>query len=296
MIRWLELVADYRCNNRCLGCFSVSDTLPGMDSREAFTHLKIARRDGATGLWMGGGDPTLRRDLFDLIRAARKLGYQRVKLQTNGMMFAYPEFTERAIAAGMTEVNLTLKDSSAELHDRLAATQGCFETMMKGIRALNERSIPIDGDILVYRSNVHRIPEMVRFFFGEGVARFNLWLFSAVDQGEEDLSHEVPRMDEVVPRLQAALDLNLSERADFITSFHTPPCTVPASHHQALFYPPDLGLRVVCPGGDAFMLEESPMEGGHYLEGCENCSFRGRCGGLRRDYLRVHGSDAFVPI
>ncbi|MDF1562909.1 MAG: radical SAM protein [Deltaproteobacteria bacterium] len=294
-LRWLELVADYRCNNRCLGCFSVSDTLPGMDSREAFATMKAGRLEGATGLWMGGGDPTLRRDLFDLLRAARKLGYRDLKLQTNGMLFAYPEFTERALAAGLTEVSLHLMDSEAALHDELAATEGCFDHLLKGLRELRARDVPVEGDILVYQRNLHRIPEIVRFFHGEGVHRFKLWLFSAVDQGGEDLSGEVPRIEEVVARLVEALDLGLSDDPAFITSYHTPPCTVPASHHRALFYPPELGLMVACPGGDRFLLETSPMEGGAFLDTCAGCSLRPRCGGPRADYLRIHGGEIFRP-
>ena len=100
MLRWLEITADYQCNNRCLGCFSVDNNGPSMGSAELLDTLRYGRDQGATWLWIGGGEPTIRKDLHAIIGAARKLGYSRVKLQTNGMMLAYPQLTRRWDALG----------------------------------------------------------------------------------------------------------------------------------------------------------------------------------------------------
>jgi len=43
----------------------------------------------------------------------------------------------------------------------------------------------VTDDIMVCTSNIDPVPEMVRFFHGEGVERYDLWLFSSVDQGDE---------------------------------------------------------------------------------------------------------------
>ena len=91
-------------------------------------------------------------------------------------------------------------------------------------------------------------------------------------------------------------DLSRRERADFITSLHTPACTLPEADHAMLFSAADLALRVSNPGGHEFRLETSPMEGGRYLEGCARCVHRPRCGGLRDDYLAAHGAQEFVPV
>jgi hypothetical protein len=74
------------------------------------------------------------------------------------------------------------------------------------------------GDILVYRSNAAELPEMVRTYTAEGLSRYNVWLFSATDQGDRELSGQVPKLADVVPHLTRARDLGLSDRPDFITS------------------------------------------------------------------------------
>src|SRR5438067_11920462 len=79
MSGWLELTADYRCNNRCVGCYAVLDEGPRMPTSEAFHVIRVGFDEGARRLWLGGGEPTLRADLFHLVKEARRLGYERVK-------------------------------------------------------------------------------------------------------------------------------------------------------------------------------------------------------------------------
>ena len=62
-----------------------------------------------------------------------------------------------------------------------------------------------------------------------------------------------------------------------------------------LFQARDLGLVVSDPSGHSFPLEQSPFEGGVYLPGCEKCSAREICDGLRQDYLDIHGDEEFQP-
>ena len=295
MLDWLEITPDYRCNNRCLGCFSAQDGGPSMSPREMLEALSRAHRDGARSLWLGGGEPTMRRDLFALVSAARKLGYTRVKLQTNGMMLAYPEFARRCADAGVTEVSFSVKGATEEMHDRLAQTPGCHALMVQGMEQVRALGLGLEADLLVYKSNVGTVPEMVRAYAPRGVAHFRVWLLSAMDRDGDEVRAEVPRVSEAARAIVAAMDLGLSTRPDFISSLHTPPCTVPGSHHACLFDAAALNMLVSNPGGFAFKLEASPIEGGHYLPRCDGCKYRPRCRGLRADYLRLHGDAEFRP-
>jgi hypothetical protein len=114
---------------------------------------------------------------------------------------------------------------------------------------------------------------------------------------DPDALAESPRITDVTPHLAAALArLPPDAPPDALTSLHTPPCTLPAGCERARFYAPDLALRVVNPDGRAFLLEDSPMEGGAFLPGCAGCALRPRCNGLRQDYLDRFGSGDFVPL
>lgn len=295
MLRWLEVSADFRCNNRCLGCFSADDAGPSMSAREFVEAIARGYRAGARSLWLGGGEPTLRRDLFAVVSEARRMGYERIKLETNGMMLAYPAYVQRCIEAGVTEVCFSIKGASAETHDRLTRTPGCHALMLRGMDNVRVRGLAMEADVLVYRSNAHELPAIVAEYTPRGISRYRVWILSAADARDPEVRAEVPRIADVVPHLLAAMDLGLSDADDFITSLHTPPCTVPSTHRRCLFHAPDLGLMVANPGGHAFMLEHSPIEGGVYFARCEGCADRACCGGVRRDYVEIHGDSEFAP-
>jgi MoaA/NifB/PqqE/SkfB family radical SAM enzyme len=292
---WLELCADYRCNNRCLGCYSVSDHGPSMSSREALQTLAYGRGQGADALWLGGGDATLRKDLPAIVSAARRLGYRRIKLETNGMLLSYADFARRVVDAGVSEVAFAIKGASAETHDHYTRTPGCHALMLEGIERMREAGLSLEGDVLVYRGNARELPEIVRSYHARGLERFRIWLLSATDRSDPELRAELPKISELVPQLRAAVALGLSDAEDFIVSLHTPPCTLPPELEQCRFHAAALGLLVANPGGHRFRLEQSPIEGGHYLARCAECGERTRCNGLRVDYLAAHGDGEFQP-
>jgi hypothetical protein len=47
---------------------------------------------------------------------------------------------------------------------------------------------------------------------------------------------------------------------------------------------------------EPFAAEESPIEGGGYLESCAGCAMRQDCLGLRQDYLDLFGPGEFNPV
>jgi cyclic pyranopterin phosphate synthase len=269
-----------------------------MTEGEIVNALHQGRADGADCLWLGGGEPTLRKDLFRIAAMGRRLGYARIKLQTNGMMLSYPGYARRCVEAGITEVAFSMKGAVAATHDRLTRTDGCFELMTSGVTRASEAGLALEGDLLITASATSELPAMVALGVGWGMRRFRVWLLSAIDSTRFDpmVRDEVPRMRDVVPLLVTALEAHASLGPDFLVSLHTPPCVLPEAQHGALFDASNFGMRVVNPGGHAFDLADSPMEGGHFLPGCARCRYRPRCNGLRRDYLAVHGAEEFQPV
>lgn len=269
-----------------------------MTDGEIIGALQRGRTDGADSLWLGGGEPTLRRDLFRIAAMGRRVGYVRVKLQTNGMMVSYPGYAQRCADAGITEVSFSMKGAVATTHDRLARTEGCFDLMAAGVERARAAGLALEGDLLVTASNVSELAATVSLGVGWGMRRFRVWLLSAVDatRNDPEVRAEVPRMRDVVPALVAAVEAHADAGPDFLVSLHTPACVLPESLHGALFDAAAFGLRVVNPGGHAFDLADSPIEGGHFLPSCAQCRHRPSCNGLRRDYLAVHGEDEFRPV
>ncbi|MBK8696886.1 MAG: recombinase family protein [Deltaproteobacteria bacterium] len=149
-VQWVEPTLSYRCNNACLGCFAStprrssycpveadsgaqqgvrSDACRARERRPRLGDAERWDRDerprGPRRAHLGAsrrrhGALARRRRAHALAAtlrraAARRLGYARVKLQTNGMMLSYAEYAQRARDAGVTEVAFSIKGATAAI-------------------------------------------------------------------------------------------------------------------------------------------------------------------------------------
>ena len=294
-LRWLEITPDYRCNQRCLGCAVTGEEGPSRTTRQLVEALIEGRTQGITQLWIGGGEPTLRRDLLPLIREAKARGYERIRLQTNAAMLAYPDVAPRLKAAGVTEISVSIKGPDAATHDALARSEGSFALLSQGIANARSRGLLVEGDVLVYRSTTAQLPEVIRTFTGLGVARFRIWMMAPGKRDEEAVREEA-RLGEVASSVAESLALGLSTDPAHIVSLHTPPCLLRGDAERARFFAPELGLLVHDASGRRFRLETSEIEGGAFSARCAGCTLRSRCSGVRADYLARYGDAELRPL
>ena len=129
-ITYLRLSVTDRCDLRCAYCMPERQTfLPRSEvlSLEELHRLAlgfIAR--GITKLRLTGGEPLVRRDMIELIRAlGRKLGdgLDELTLTTNGTRLA--EFASEIAAAGVRRINVSLDTLDRETLARLPGGIAC---------------------------------------------------------------------------------------------------------------------------------------------------------------------------
>lgn len=290
MHEWLELALDYRCNLRCIGCRACVDSGESLDGP---TVRSLLESSGVRQLWLGGGEPTLRADLPAIVATAKRLGYTRILLQTNGVRLVYPAYVEALIRAGLTDVSLNVKSHRSEAHDRLSRSEGAHALLLRGLENLAKTELSVAADVLLTRSTAADLPETIAYFAERGVRRFTLWLLSAADVDDPEVEAEIPRISEI-PLSQASI---VADRVGVeLASLHTPPCTLSPEIRGRYLPARDLRLRVVDPSGRSFSLEESSFEGGAWQAACGGCGSRDRCHGPRADYIRLHGDREISAI
>ncbi len=298
-VEWLELALDYRCNLRCIGCRACEGGEDSLDGKTVRALLEDARRRNISKLWVGGGEPTLRADLLAVIATAKRLGFERRLLQTNGLRLAYPRYVEALASAGVTDVRLNVKSHRPEFHDALSGSEGAHALLLRALDVLaacNQASskLRVSADVLVTRTTAPDLGETVRDFAKRGVTVFWLWLLSAHDVVDPAVEAEVPRIASLHTYLREAAAAATEAGVELVT-LHTPPCTLPSDLRGRWQSVRDLRLEVVDPSGRAFPLETSPFEGSHHAI-CTTCSAHPRCAGPRADYLRLHGEGELVPL
>src|SRR4028118_98233 len=119
----LILFVTSRCNARCATCFYWDELNQPGDMTFAQIERISRTMPPITDLWLSGGEPTLRRDLNDIINLfVRHNGVRRVIIPTNAIVKAHvSEAVGRALGDN-PEIDLYLNvalDGYGTTHDRI---------------------------------------------------------------------------------------------------------------------------------------------------------------------------------
>ena len=142
-----------RCDLHCSYCFA-----RGGESAEepSLEELKCAVRDivrqcGDPLLQLSGGEPTMRCDLDELVRYAKKAGCSYVQLNTNGIRLAQePAYAEKLAEAGLDIVFLQFDGTS----------DGIYETLRgRPLLEIKKEAVRVCGEL---RMGVTLVPTVVR--------------------------------------------------------------------------------------------------------------------------------------
>ena len=160
------LFVTERCNLHCRMCgvcyrpnaSSASDELTLSQYQELIQ--TESSRLGTTLVSIGGGEPLLRQDIFDIIRFAADAGMS-VHICSNGLLIN----KERAVKlrdSGIAAVSISLDSPNAGVHEYLRG-EGTFQPTIEAIQLLRETApeIQIGINYLLTRLNFHDMESMV---------------------------------------------------------------------------------------------------------------------------------------
>ena len=132
------------CDFRCPFCHNY-ELLDGaapavMDDKELLRFLK-GRQGLLDGVAITGGEPLLRRDLPDLLRAVRELGFA-VKVDTNGN---HPEALEGLLKEGLADyVAMDIKNSPAKYALTVGLDSLDLAPIRRSVQLLMEGPVPYE--------------------------------------------------------------------------------------------------------------------------------------------------------
>ena len=163
-----------RCNLRCRHCYTTSADVdfPGeLNHDEAMAVLEDLGAFGIPALILSGGEPLVRRDLFEIARRAREMGMF-LALSTNGTQ-VHGEMADRVAEIGFDYVGISI-DGIGATNDWFRGQIGAFDKAVAGVRACKERGIKVGVRFTITTDNAHQLPELLALCDREGVDKFYL--------------------------------------------------------------------------------------------------------------------------
>ncbi len=129
----LAIPITYRCNLKCKYCYTMSNTsmpVPTDKSLETMKQLFDAFKGNVTLI---GGEPTVRKDLFDIIELAKEHpNVNKLSLATNGQRLKDKVYVKSLMSAGIDFVFLSFNDmeydaSKHVTNNKREALQNCSD-------------------------------------------------------------------------------------------------------------------------------------------------------------------------
>jgi len=123
------------CNLHCVHCYTDSDAVRydgELDTQQAKAVIDDLAAYNVPAILFSGGEPLVRRDLFDLIEYARGLD-RHVVISTNGTLIDL-EAARRFVELKLAYVGISLDSADPATHDRFRGQQGAFDRALRGIR------------------------------------------------------------------------------------------------------------------------------------------------------------------
>ncbi|MHA6262877.1 pyrroloquinoline quinone biosynthesis protein PqqE [Arenibacterium sp. CAU 1754] len=134
--------------------------------------FKQAADIGVLQLHLSGGEPASRRDLIDLVSAAREAGLY-TNLITSGI-----GLTEKRLhaldEAGLDHVQLSLQGTTPEMADEIGGYKGGFARKMQVAGWIKDIGFPLTLNAVLHRRNLHQLPRALEMAVEMGARRIEV--------------------------------------------------------------------------------------------------------------------------
>jgi pyrroloquinoline quinone biosynthesis protein E len=168
------LIAEltYACPLRCGYCSNpVEYASTTLSTALWISAIEEAEALGVLQLHLTGGEPLLRDDLEELVRAARGCGLY-VNLITSGIPLTRSRLNS-LIEAGLDHVQLSLQAATSGNSDAIAGAP-VFARKLEVARWIRERAVAFTLNVVLHRANIDEVPQLIELARQLGAARLEL--------------------------------------------------------------------------------------------------------------------------
>jgi cyclic pyranopterin phosphate synthase len=297
----LIIMVGYTCNNNCIICSNRPDDKTANDrtTDDIVGDLIKGKKDGYNKVEFTGGEPTVRPDILKLAQYAKDIGYKEIAVSSNGRLFSYNSFCDKAVSSGINRVTFTLYGPTASVHDAITRTPGSFEQTISGIKnVLKVKDVTVTISTVVTALNFSHLLETKNLLSEIGVKRWSI--AELIPYGNAKLFYKMLAVK--FKDLSPILNELILTRDDlyYILFFDFSPCLFSSKARG------DQRIEFITAKGRAGMTKQigykhigervsigKESQGQdcfkEQVSGCSKCSFSKDCAGIWKDYIGLYG-------
>lgn len=173
------------CNLRCPHCYLEAGKKA---ERELTTDECMAVLDeladlGTEMLILTGGEPLLRKDIFDIANAASNKGIW-VVMGTNGVLIT-DQVARRMVDCGVKGVGISIDSTDPARHNAFRGGPDAWEYSVRAIDVCRDNGLEVLVQSTIMEMNYDELAELVEFAHQRGAWSFNLYFLVQTGRGQK---------------------------------------------------------------------------------------------------------------
>jgi radical SAM protein with 4Fe4S-binding SPASM domain len=138
---------------------------------------------GTEMIILTGGEPLLRKDIYDIARYASAQGIW-VVMGTNGVLVT-DKVAQKMIECGVRGVAISLDSLECEKHNSFRGGPNAWELSVRGLDICRANGLEVLIQTTVMEMNYDEIPELIKFARAKGAWSFNLYFLVQTGRGQQ---------------------------------------------------------------------------------------------------------------
>jgi radical SAM protein with 4Fe4S-binding SPASM domain len=195
-----------KCNLRCPHCYldAGHKSENELTTDECHRLLDEMRALGTEMVILTGGEPLLRRDIYDIARHASDLGIW-VVMGTNGVLVT-DAVARRMRECGVRGVGISIDSLDPARHDAFRGAAGSWTHSVRALEICRAHGLDVLVQTTVMSMNYHEVEALMAFAREKQAWAFNLYFLVRTGRGQEMNDLAPPEVASMLSRLVDAQD------------------------------------------------------------------------------------------
>lgn len=293
----------YSCNNSCGFCINYDKhQIPDKTTDEIIKELYLAKKNKADIIEFVGGEPTLRKDLPNLIAIAKKFKFKKISFPTNGRMLSNKTIAKEIIRSGINEIIISLHAHNPKIHNSLTNSENAFSELMKGIENLkNLKFNNIHGNTIIVKQNVKYLKDIAKLYYSFGITNVE-WIYADPTYGGcyKNFNKYVVKISRAAKYIIDMLNYSRKKGIKDFYIRYVPLCyfkdylnNVSDIKERKIFYKTEHWAKDFINKDVIYSrINISRIK----TENCKRCKLYNMCEGIWREYIKRYGDKELKPI
>jgi pyrroloquinoline quinone biosynthesis protein E len=153
---------SHRCPLQCPYCSNPVQLERASDELDTQAWCRVMDEAAAMGVYQihfSGGEPTVRKDLEDLVKHANDIGLY-TNLITSAVLLT-KERVEKLAEQGMNHIQISFQDSEAANADRIGNFKGGHKKKIEVAGYVRAAGLPLTVNAVMHRQNLHHLEDVI---------------------------------------------------------------------------------------------------------------------------------------